>query len=230
MLILTILKIIGIIILIIIGILLLIAIYCLFSPVSYNLSSDFDRKNYIFRVHDVLRFISITLKYTQSKFSYRISLFFGIKSIIGPTKKDKNKKTKNKKNKEKLRNNDKNSSNKIKQNYKEIVFGEKYRKTINLIIKELFKTLNRLKPRVFRADINYSLGEPDKTGMLTGGLSLLSFIYNKKNKVYPDFESNYPYISGKIKIKGQVKLIWFVVLFFKLFSKSSVRSLLQKLR
>lgn len=234
--ILTILKIIGIIILIILGITLLLAFYCLILPISYNFSSNFDKKNYVFRVNDLLRFINISLNYKQNKLSYKISLIFGAKKITGPDKKAKNSDKKEKKKitkqKKKVDKKEKDKDKKTKKsniNYKEIIFEKQNRKTLLFIIKEFFKTLNKLKPKVFRANINYSLGSPDKTGILTGGLSLLSFVYAKKNNIYPDFESEYPYISGKIKIKGEVKLIWFVVLFFRLLCKSSVRRLLQKL-
>ena len=103
------------------------------------------------------------------------------------------------------------------------------REALLYIIKQFMQLLSHFKPTICYADIAYSVGEPDLTGKLTGIISMLPFVYGKKNHYYPDFSANDPYIHGTIKLKGRITVIFLLIAVIKILITKTCRKLIFKL-
>ena len=103
------------------------------------------------------------------------------------------------------------------------------REALLYIIKQFMQLLSHFKPTICYADIAYSVGEPDLTGKLTGIISMLPFVYGKKNHYYPDFSANDPYIHGTIKLKGRITVIFLLIAVIKILINKTCRKLIFKL-
>ncbi len=95
---------------------------------------------------------------------------------------------------------------------------------LNYIIKQVFSLLGKMKPTVLTADLDYSTGEPDTTGYVTGVLALFPFVYGKKKCFRPDFQADEPYISGTIGLKGNIFLFQAVYIIIRIIANKDSRA------
>ena len=72
------------------------------------------------------------------------------------------------------------------------------------------------------------LSDPDKTGLLFGGLGLLMMVWPGRYKITPDFENEV--FEGRIKVKGFVSVLLVIIYAVKLllFFKSDKKEKTEK--
>lgn len=241
MFILTILKWILIVLLSILLVTLILVAYLLILPVFYHIEIDFDDKSFEVHSKDILRLYNIGISHKNKKTGTSLKVLFGLINLSPKEGKSRTKKEKpeskevNSKITEDLSENkdykeDKKEDKKeTKERIKKLLKEKDTYEAIKYAIMETFKTIKKLFPKEFYAKMNFSLGKPDLTGLFTGGLSLLPFIYQNNSKVFPDFLSEKAYVNGHLKIKGNFTLINFVILFTKLIINKQIRRILQTL-
>lgn len=253
MFILTILKWVLIVILCIFLATILLVAYLLILPVFYDIEIDFNEKSFEIHSKDFLRLYNIGISRKNKKINGSLKLLFGLLNLSPKNESSKSKdKTSHKENKElkveipeikesgedeniqkpensKKDEKKKEKSKKRKEKLKKLLKEKETYEAFKYAILETFKTLKKLLPREFYAKIDFSLGRPDLTGLLTGGLSILPFIYQNDSKVIPDFLSEKAYINGFLKIKGYFALGNFIVLMVKLILNRQIRRILQTL-
>lgn len=88
----------------------------------------------------------------------------------------------------------------------------KTRRYLKKYIPGLFK---HILPRKAKGYIRYGFGDPCKTGNVTGYLSLMPFMYQKKLQVRPDFYEKV--IEADVVLKGKIRLAYIIRIVFKLY-------------
>ncbi len=114
--------------------------------------------------------------------------------------------------------------------FKGLMSDEGNKKAINHILEEVKKMLKRILPKRIKANVVFSTGDPSKTGILTGVLSMVPYVYDKGNKVIPDFASDEAYLKGTISAKGNIILIRKAMMAIRLLKDKNVRNLIKNLR
>ncbi len=241
---LAVLAVIGKILLIILLAVLVLVLYLLFTPFMYKADGAFDREEgtvFVAKLHDFSHFFGISVAYSDG-LAARLTLLWGaVKIPLG--KKDKTEMPKKEKQKRaeeeesgsekedvKTSDSEKTGSEKPKDKKKK----EKKPKSIaaavagnigglNYIIGKVFALIGKMKPTVLTADLDYSAGEPDTTGYVTGVLAMLPFVYGKKKSFRPDFQSDDPYVSGTLGLKGKIFLFQAVYIIIKIIANKESR-------
>ena len=204
-----ILKILFVVILVVVAFLLLL----LFCPQFIIFELDSRQKLSISATVKIfLGFICIRLFFRDKKFDVEDSLFNGhIKLKLIPKLINKNSKKENTL-KEKTEISKNGKAKRI--NLPKISIS--YISNVLHFLKYFFKVN---KTRVTNLDGYFSLGEPDSTGMLCGGLSIIPIIYEDKVSLRPDFESEKSYFSGVISFKSTIFIFTLLVAFIKIKNK-----------
>lgn len=104
---------------------------------------------------------------------------------------------------------------------------EHNRNAVLFFIKKVLWLMNKTKPKILHADVDFALGDPALTGIATGIISLCPASYGKKTRIVPDFESNEIYVYGWIEIKGIVFLSHIVYLIISIIFNKDVRTFLK---
>lgn len=95
--------------------------------------------------------------------------------------------------------------------------------------KEMIYLLKHTKPRNKKADILYGTQDPALTGLLTGMLSMVPWVYEKGVQVLPDFTSDRLYIIGTFFIKGHLRMIHVLCIACRLFLDKDITRIRKKL-
>lgn len=103
-------------------------------------------------------------------------------------------------------------------------------RVVKLVWKELVGLLKRYRPRRVKADVNYSMGDPARTGQVLGGLAMLPFLYTQKVSVVPDFESEEFYVKGSWDIKGHIQVFPLIRAGLRIYKNQDVKKLIKQLR
>ena len=82
--------------------------------------------------------------------------------------------------------------------------NESCKEAIQLIFRQLFSLLGKLKPKKFRLKLSFSTGSPDTTGQLLGVLSLFPMAYQNRWEIMPDFVDEEAYGDAVFDISGRV--------------------------
>lgn len=99
-----------------------------------------------------------------------------------------------------------------------------------LVWKELVGLLKRYRPRSVKADVNYCMGDPARTGQVLGGLAMLPFLYTQKVSIVPDFESEEFYVNGSWDIKGHIQVFPMIRAGLRIYKNQDVKKLIKQLR
>ncbi len=231
---LSVLAVIGKILLIILLVVLVLTLYLLFTPFMYRADGAFGEDNvFVAKLHDFSHFFGITAAYSGG-LAAQITLLWGaVKIPLGGKKKEK-----------KPENNVKQesgpepaSTGKKQRNAAEAEQAAESKKKkslpsavlgnlggLNYIIKQVFSLLGKMKPTVLTADLDYSTGEPDTTGYVTGVLALFPFVYGRKKSFRPDFQADEPYIRGTIGLKGKIFLFQAVYIIIRIIANKDSRA------
>lgn len=95
------------------------------------------------------------------------------------------------------------------------------RSAIGKVKRELGALLRYLAPTKVELEFRIGTGDPAMTGLIIGGISLMPFVYQKGIHIVPDFEEKV--IRGNGKIKGRVRVIYFVRLLIRLYRDKELR-------
>ena len=98
------------------------------------------------------------------------------------------------------------------------------------MIAEVKGIMSHYKPRRIRTNLVFSTGDPSTTGKLIGGLSLAPLIYEKGNRIVPDFTADKAYIEGKFKITGHVILFFALAAAVRLIMDRNIRRLIKHVK
>lgn len=90
--------------------------------------------------------------------------------------------------------------------------------------------LSHYRPRRIRAKLKFSTGDPATTGELTGALALLPPVYEKGNRITPDFTAEQAYLDGTFSVSGHIILIFAVVSVVRLLADRNFRRLLKHIK
>ncbi len=86
------------------------------------------------------------------------------------------------------------------------------------------------KPRRIRMHLVFSTGDPATTGKVLGGLSLVPVIYQRGNRIVPDFTADEAYLQGDFKITGHVILIFALAAAVRLIMDKNIRRLIKHVK
>ncbi len=98
------------------------------------------------------------------------------------------------------------------------------------IFTQLKKLIKSLRLNMRGTDIDFSIGEPDSTGLVSGGLSLFPPTYDKKVRILPDFQSDDLYLDGKIVLKGKIQIISVVIMALVIITDANTKRILKLLK
>lgn len=104
------------------------------------------------------------------------------------------------------------------------------RKLLKFILRKLKYVLKHIIPQEIKTCLHFSLGEPDQTGKLVGGISMLPLIYQYDFGLYPDFEAENAYIRGTFHIRGHIRLIHVAIVAVSLLSNKKIRAIIKAIR
>ncbi len=111
------------------------------------------------------------------------------------------------------------------QTFHKNVTDEHNKNAVFFLLQKALWILGRTKPTIMEADVDFSLGDPALTGGATGVISLCPVCYGKKCRIFPDFESDEPYLLGSISLKGIVFLWHFVYLIVSVYFNKDCKKL-----
>lgn len=120
----------------------------------------------------------------------------------------------------------------IKEKGKELkafLTDESNRKAFSYIWKELVYLLKHMWFEKLKTELDFSAGDPARTGEVLGILSLMPFLYQYQVGVYPDFESEEIYISGSFLVKGHFKLLHLLLSIVRLLLHEECRRLMKRI-
>lgn len=86
---------------------------------------------------------------------------------------------------------------------------------------EVFFLLRRLKPGKIQADVHYGFNDPSLTGKVLAGLSMCYPFLGDEVDIRPDFDKKI--FDGHLRIKGRLRVSYFVKLLWKLVLSREVR-------
>lgn len=107
---------------------------------------------------------------------------------------------------------------------------EQNKAAVAFLCTESIKLLGKLLPEINSADIVYSIGFPDLTGMVTGMLAVCPALYGDDIFILPDFESDDIYAKGNANISGSTSLIVFLIFFVRIIANKDCRRLYKRIR
>lgn len=209
------LKVIGIIFLMILGF----TLFCLIHPIFYRVYAKKQEK--VSMKASVVMFLGLfrlLLEYQEEGVIVSIQILFFKKkqkqqqdTSRKTTRAAENKPVKNRKRKLRLD--------------KEVLFGCAHR-----ICKESVCILNKLKPKTVFIDGDFSMGDPAWTGQVVGVLSLMPLMYEKRVRVYPDFESEEMYVKGFVIARGHFNFLQMLIPMVRVMIDHNIRKLFFSIR
>lgn len=214
----TVLRVIGIVLGVLLIIFLCLILYLLFSPITYSLDIRLYEKSRIaFRLGDVLRLFSIKfLREGENKLT--IEFLFGLIKLHPKKKKDgtEEKEEEKSKEEEKKEKELKAAAKKEKSKRLKKVFEDK--EAFKAFLNKLMKLLKRIFPHIRYADLDYALQSPDKTGALTGVMSVIPILYGRHISFRPDFTAEKAYGRGKVVLSGKIFLFYALYIIISMFT------------
>lgn len=112
---------------------------------------------------------------------------------------------------------------------KSILTDENNKIVVGCALKELRYLLRHFKFRKMDTDLQFSLGDPAKTGQALGGLCMIPMLYQYNFHITPDFEAENVYVRGSFEVEGRVRLIHLLVSLIRLWRQKEVRMLVKKI-
>ena len=104
------------------------------------------------------------------------------------------------------------------------------KEAVKHLIAESKGIFSHYKPRHIRLNIVFSTGDPSTTGKVLGGLSLVPLLYQRGNRVIPDFTADEAYVQGNFKITGHVILFFALTAAVRLIMDRNIRRLIKHVK
>ena len=108
---------------------------------------------------------------------------------------------------------------------KDKIFKEENKELIGHLLKELRYVIKHLRPKKVKIDATFSTGDPARTGQLLGILCMFPAMYSYDMHIVPDFVEEHFYVKGTAELKGQVRLIYFMIVAIRLLKDKNFRRL-----
>ncbi len=86
------------------------------------------------------------------------------------------------------------------------------------------------KPRRIRFNLVFSTGDPATTGKVLGGLSLVPFVYQDRNRIIPDFAADKAYAKGRFQVSGHIILFFALTAAVRLIMDRNIRRLIKHVK
>lgn len=112
----------------------------------------------------------------------------------------------------------------------EMIRDDGNKRVVKLVWKEFVGLMKRYRPRRVKADVDYCMGDPARTGQVLGGLAMLPFLYTQKVSIVPDFESEQFYVKGTWDIKGHIQVFPLLMAGLRIYRNQDVKKLIKQLR
>ena len=224
------LRIIGMILFILLLVFLALILYLLFSPITYSVDIRlYEKKRIAFRLGDVLRLFSIRFVKEDEKV-FTVEFLFGLIKLHPKKKKeDEEEKEEEEKSKEEEKKEKALKAAAKKERSKKLkkVFEDK--EAFKVFLKKLMKLLKKVFPHIRYADLDFALNSPDSTGMLTGIMSLVPYVYGRHISIRPDFSAEKAYGRGKVVIAGKIFLFYALYIIISMFTDKRSKKFLKAL-
>ncbi len=101
---------------------------------------------------------------------------------------------------------------------------------ISTVWNAIIKAINGLDLHFRKSEVSFSTGEPDKTGILLGVLSMVKFTHSKGLKLTPDFVSDDAYFDGQMELVGHIIIGKLLILFLRTISDRNVKQIIEEVR
>lgn len=121
----------------------------------------------------------------------------------------------------------------IKKNFSDIkksFLDETNKNAVKKLWRELKFLLRHIGLRRGQVNLKYCAGDPALTGKITGGLSIMPFMYKKGISVIPDFVAEHPYVKGTFKIKGHLQMFHFIGTAIRVYKDKNIKKLISKFK
>lgn len=102
------------------------------------------------------------------------------------------------------------------------------KESIRYLKEKLFVVLKHIAPRKAKGYVQFGTGDPASTGMLTGVISMMPFVYAKGLSITPDFEQKI--VICDLCIKGRIRIFNLVVVLVSVYLKDEIRKLMSDYR
>jgi len=121
----------------------------------------------------------------------------------------------------------------IKKNFSNIkksFLDETNKNAVKKLWRELKFLLRHIGLRRGQVNLKYCTGDPSLTGKITGGLSIMPFMYKKGISVIPDFVTEHPYVKGTFRIKGHLQMFHFIGTAIRVYKDKDIKKLISKFK
>lgn len=117
-----------------------------------------------------------------------------------------------------------------KRNYLKTFFGiirDDGNKRIFAFLKDIIiRFLKKVKPKKIRADMVIGLEDPAYTGLLFGGLGILTVFWRGKYNITPDFEKKI--LKGSVYARGYVRFLDILYILIKIMLNEDIKRVMKK--
>ena len=204
-------------------------LYFLFSPITYSLDIRlYEKKRIVFRLGDVLRLFSLRFV-REDENVFTIELFFGLIKIHPKKKKKEGEEKGEEKNEEEA---EKEKTIKVaekKEKSKKLKKLFEDKDAFKAVLKKIMKLLKKIFPHIRYADLDFALQSPDKTGTITGVMSLVPMLYGRHISFRPDFTAEKAYARGKVVLSGKIFLFYALYIIISLFTNDRTKKFMKAL-
>ena len=204
-------------------------LYFLFSPITYSLDIRlYEKKRIVFRLGDVLRLFSLRFV-REDENVFTIELFFGLIKIHPKKKKKEGEEKEEEKNEEEA---EKEKTIKVaekKEKSKKLKKLFEDKEAFKAVLKKIMKLLKKIFPHIRYADLDFALQSPDKTGTITGVMSLVPMLYGRHISFRPDFTAEKAYARGKVVLSGKIFLFYALYIIISLFTDDRTKKFMKAL-
>ena len=100
--------------------------------------------------------------------------------------------------------------------------------TIKKLIKEVVAAIRYVGPKKLKGSLEFGTGEPDSTGMILGGVSLMRVVYSKDVNIVPNFDEKC--LIGDMEVRGRIRAVYFVRMALRIWFNKDVHRLWKRFR
>ena len=100
--------------------------------------------------------------------------------------------------------------------------------TIKKLIKEVVAAIRYVGPKKLKGSLEFGTGEPDSTGMILGGVSLMKVVYSKDVNIVPNFDEKC--LIGDMEVRGRIRAVYFVRMALRIWFNKDVHRLWKRFR
>ncbi|SFG31208.1 hypothetical protein SAMN04487761_11217 [Lachnospiraceae bacterium C7] len=111
-----------------------------------------------------------------------------------------------------------------------IVKDRAFKDSVKHVKDEIFILIKILSPKKIKGYTEFSLGEPDKTGYVTGAVSMLPFAYQEGCEIYPDFQSEKAFLKSDFDVKGSIQVYKLLLIAFRIWQDKELLRLINKIK